>query len=749
MNTDSFSPEQAIDLSDCAKEPIHIPGSIQPHGVLFALSEPELTVTQVSANTASLLGRQAELLLGHSLADLLDRASLGPLTEALRSHQLQESNPLPITVGPRTFDGIVHRHQGATLLELEPISPAEEHHAWPLHRLLQRAIARLQAAKNLRELCDSAAAEVRRLTGFERVMVYRFDEDEHGEVLAEDTLEGLDPYLGHHYPASDIPQQARQLYLRNWLRIIPDREYRPVPIVPSLRPDSQQPLDLSFSVLRSVSPIHIEYMRNLGVRASMSISLVHRGRLWGLISCANHSSPRYVPYALRIACELIGRITSQLIGATGELEELELLQRLRGLQARLVQAMREEGAEVLVGLVKHPEELMALVGASGAAVVSEGGYWTVGRVPREGLEGLVGWLRETVKEEVFHTKALPRRYPPAEAFQEVASGLLAISLPKPVPDHVLWFRPEVIQTVNWGGNPTKPVEVEGAGLRLHPRRSFELWKEVVRSTSLPWRPAELEAAADLRRYAIEVDLGRQVVREQEAVQSRDDVVAVVSHDLRTPLGAIQMQAGLILRALPLDKEGPWRRVQNSVEGIQRSTKRMNALIQGLLDLAKLEAGRFAIEPTPQELGGLVEECLELLKPLAEQGGISMRQKLSQPEVLVSADRERICQVLSNLIGNAIKFTPAGGSIQLSAEPAAGTVRFAVSDTGPGIPQEQLPHLFNRYWQAKRRAREGTGLGLYIAKGIVEGHGGQMWVESTPGSGSTFFFTLPMITRPKG
>ncbi|HYH97324.1 GAF domain-containing protein, partial [Hyalangium sp.] len=300
MNTDSSLPGQAIDLGDCSKEPIHIPGSIQPHGVLFALSEPELTVTQVSTNTADLFGLQAELLLGRPLAELLERASLGQLTEALRSHQPQESNPLPITVGRRTFDGIVHRHQGVTLLELEPVPPAEEHHAWPLPRLLQRAIARLQAAKNLRELCDAAAAEVRRLTGFERVMVYRFDEDDHGEVLAEDMLEGLDPYLGHHYPASDIPQQARQLYLRNWLRIIPDREYRPAPIIPSLRPDSQQPLDLSFSVLRSVSPIHIEYMRNLGVRASMSISLVHRGRLWGLISCANHSSPRYVPYTLRL-----------------------------------------------------------------------------------------------------------------------------------------------------------------------------------------------------------------------------------------------------------------------------------------------------------------------------------------------------------------------------------------------------------------------------------------------------------------
>ncbi|HZI05384.1 MAG TPA: ATP-binding protein, partial [Archangium sp.] len=572
--------------------------------------------------------------------------------------------------------------------------------------------------------------------------------EDNGEVLSENKREGLDAYLGLHYPASDIPQQARRLYLLNWLRIIPDREYRPAPLLPSLRPDNQQPLDLSFSVLRSVSPIHLEYMRNLGLRASMSISLVVGGRLWGLISCGNHSSPRYLSYELRAACELIGRITSQLIGVQEEREKLELRKKLRGHQERLVEAMRAEEEEALAGLVKQPGELLGLAGASGAAVFCEGRCWTVGRVrPESAIEGLVGWLRETVKEGVFHTRALPGLYPPAEAFKEVASGLLAVSLPKHTPDYVLWFRPEVLQTVNWGGDPTKPVEKAGEELRLHPRRSFELWKEVVRANSLPWTPAEVEAATDLRRYAIEVDLGHQVLREQKAVQARDDLVAVVSHDLKNPLGVIHLQVGLILRAMPLDREGPWRRLHTSIERIQHATDRMNTLIRDLLDLAKIEAGRFVIEPRPEELESLVEECMELFHPLAGQKRISISQQVHQPEVRVQADRERIFQVFSNLMGNAIKFTPEGGSIQFTAEPVGRAVRFAVKDTGPGIPKEQLPHLFNRYWQAKKRAQEGAGLGLYIAKGIIEAHGGQLWVESQVGSGSTFFFTLPVAGGP--
>ncbi|WNG50443.1 GAF domain-containing protein [Archangium minus] len=745
MKTITSLPGQVVDLTNCAREPIHIPGSIQPHGVLFTLHEPSLTVAQVSANTADVLGIEPEPLLGRPLDGLLDEGALGLLAEALRSERPQENNPFPVTVGARAFDGIVHRHLGATFLELEPVRNVEEEGAWPLQRLLQRAISRLQAAKSLRELCDTATTEVRRLTGFERVTVYRFDAEDNGEVLSEDKLEGLDAYLGLHYPSSDIPQQARRLYVLNWLRIIPDRDYRPAPILPNLRPDTQQPLDLSFSVLRSVSPIHVEYMRNLGLRASMSISLVHGERLWGLISCGNHSSPRYLPYALRAACELIGRITSQLIGVMEEFEKLELRKKLRGHQERLVGAMRAEEEEALAGLVKPPGDLLALAGASGAAVFSEGRCWTVGRVPSgEAMTGLVAWLRETVKEGLFHTKALSGLYPPAEAFKDVASGLLAVSLPKPVPDYVLWFRPEIIQTVNWGGDPTKPVEREGQELRLHPRRSFELWKEVVRSTSLPWTPTELEAAADLRRYAIEVDLGHQVIREQKAVQARDDLVAVVSHDLKNPLGIIHLQVGFILRALPLDREGPWRRIQNSADRIQRATERMNNLIRDLLDLAKIEAGRFAVEPMPEELESLLEECLEIFKPLAEQKRLSITQKASHPEARVLADRERLFQVLSNLIGNAIKFTPEGGSIQLTGETEGKVVRFAVKDTGTGIPEEQLPNLFNRYWQAKERAREGTGLGLYIAKGIIEAHGGKLWVESQVGSGSTFFFTLPRV-----
>jgi light-regulated signal transduction histidine kinase (bacteriophytochrome) len=575
-------------------------------------------------------------------------------------------------------------------------------------------------------------------------MVYRFDEDGHGMVVAEARQEQLDPYLGLHYPASDIPRQARLLYLRNWLRIIPDARYTPAAILPANRPDAGTPLDLSLSVLRSVSPIHLEYLANLGVRASMSISLSVRERLWGLISCCNHSGALHVPFALRSACEVLGRLTSLQIAALEEQAAGMARSARRPTHARLALAMRDGGSgEVLKCLIEQPAELLELVDAGGAAAVDQEGTSTCGRTPDAALlRASVAWLDANVEDAVFATDALSRHLPEAAAAKDVAAGLLSFVLPGEPRRRLLWFRPEVISTVPWGGNPNKPVEPKPqAGQRLHPRRSFELWKEEVRLRSRGWSASDLEAAEELRRAAVEVDLVRQLEREQRAVRARDDLVAVVSHDLKNPLGVIQMQAALLLRTAVASDQEPVRRLRGSAERIQRAVDRMNALISDLLDLAKIEAGRFEVQPQPERAEDIVDDVTTIMGPLAESKQIRLITELRSPSQ-VNVDRERVFQVLSNLVGNALKFTPEGGTITLKAEPAGREVLFSVADTGSGIPQEQLPHVFDRYWQAPRASRKGTGLGLYIAKGIVEAHGGQLWVQSVPARGATFGFTLP-------
>jgi two-component system, chemotaxis family, sensor kinase Cph1 len=722
------------DLTNCDREPIHIPGAIQPHGVLLALEEPDLLVTQVSQNVETQLGRAVADVLGHPLRAVLDQASAERVRSALAHDRLAALNPLPLTAGGRRFDGIVHRNDWVAVVELEPAAERDEDAGQPL----RLALMGVQAADSLEQLCAVVVREVRRLTGFDRVMLYRFDEDGHGSVDAEDRDAALDPYLGLHYPASDIPQQARLLYLRNWLRIIPDARYTPVPLVPALRPRTHAPLDLSFSVLRSVSPVHLEYLANMGVRGSMSISLVVRDQLWGLISCVNHRGPRLVPYEHRAACEVLGRLMSLQIAALQEREKAALRAARRDTLSVLGDAMRA-GEDVLDALVARPAELLSLVAAGGAAVVTEDRCVTCGRTPEPAaIRALCAQVEQRAGSEPFATASVPESFPVALDAKDEASGMLTFALPGAGRRRLFWFRPERIQTVRWGGDPRKPVDDDG--LRLHPRRSFALWQEEQRLRSVPWTESDLEAALDLRRSAIELDLERQVMREQRAVRARDDLVAVVSHDLKNPLQVVQMQAALLPRLAPAGDDESTRRLHASSERIRRATDHMNTLIHDLLDLAKIEAGRFAVQCRPEDIGEMIGEALIILGPLAEARRLTIEQQLSAT-TRVLADRERFFQVLSNLIGNAIKFTPEAGRILVRTERDGDELRIEVIDSGPGIPGDQLGQVFNRYWQAQRSEREGSGLGLFIAKGIVEAHGGKIWVDAPPGQGAQFKFTL--------
>lgn len=733
---------QGLDLTNCDREPIHIPGAIQPHGALLSLDEPELTVLQASDNVESLLGLPLEQLAGGRLDRWFSSSSLDALRNAL-NERVEEHSPIPFVVGGRSFDGICHRHLGATILELEPV-----HTAAPAVQLpLRSALAALSRHTSTAELCAAAAEATKRLTGFDRVMVYRFDEDDNGSVVAEALDAGLEPFLGLHYPASDIPRQARELYLRSYVRAIPSARYVPSQLVPSLRPDTGQPLDLSYAGLRSVSPIHLEYMRNMGVAGSMSISLIVRDKLWGLISCANHRGPRYVPYELRACSELIGRLMSLQLAALEELDaRAHRLAREQPL-AQLERAMRCNGRDVLEALLAEPSLLLELVDAGGAAAVTSERCVAVGAHPGEPATLALARALDTAMDaasapDVFSSRSLSSLLPEAAHWKDSASGVLTFSLPGQPARRLLWFRPEVVQTVDWAGAPEKQVSPE-PDARVHPRRSFALWKERLSLHSLPWSSGDLDVARELRRRAIEVDLAVQVEREQQAVRARDDLVAVVSHDLKNPLGVIQMQSSLLLRGVGLKDEDFSRRLRASAERIQRSVDRMNALISDLLDLGKIEAGRFEVTPTRQQPNMILDEALVVMGPLAEQKSISLKiDAAGTPDVL--ADRDRVYQVLSNLLGNAIKFTPEGGEVRLCTRSDAEGVVFSVVDSGAGIPPEQLQHIFNRYWQAPRTTRQGSGLGLYIARGIVEAHRGRMWVESTLGVGSRFHFVLPAV-----
>ena len=392
-------------------------------------------------------------------------------------------------------DLVLHRADGLLITEWEPVPGAEQAGAiW--HRRLPTVLQRLSAAATLEELTAVLARDVRGITGFDRVMIYRFDPEWNGEVIAEDRRPDLEPFLGLRYPASDIPAQARALYATNWMRIIPDATYSRVPLEPAVNPRTGRPLDLSGSMLRSVSPVHLEYLANMGVRSSMSISLIDRGTLWGLIACHHYSGAHRPSYPDRTAAEFLGRTASLLLHSTVAAGEQSGVVETANRQAQLAGAVGLTPRAIAAALTEGEPTVLDLLPAAGAAVRINGQLHLLGSTPP--AERVVPLVRAVLDSGSPATDAAPRLVPGAADLAGTASGVLAVEVGGGREDFLAWFRPETLREVTWGGNPYESKTAQTpAGPRLSPRRSFDSWSETVRETSRPWRPHEVAAAQSL------------------------------------------------------------------------------------------------------------------------------------------------------------------------------------------------------------------------------------------------------------
>ncbi|MFZ3293241.1 MAG: SpoIIE family protein phosphatase [Mycobacterium sp.] len=501
-----------IDLDNCAREPIHIPGSIQPRGVLAVVREPGFEVGQVSANVAELLGRSVDAVLGRHLSALIGADQAARIERAAASivGDLRQVNPLEcvIEVGgePRAFDAILRRESaGVLLVELE-IAYGERPFSFPnTYQAVRGSVEELNRAATLTELYDATARAVRDLTGFDRVMVYRYDEEYNGEVVAESKRDDLNSFLGLHYPSTDIPAQARALYEKNWIRLISDVDYAPVPLVPTVDPATGTALDLTYATLRSVSPIHVEYLQNMGVHASMSISLLRRGRLWGLIACHHYAGPHLPPFGTRAAAEFLGSTLSLRLVDQFEEDQLHKQLAAQAVLAKLTAATLGDGESLAEALLGAPD-LLDLVPADGVVVHIQGEHQVRGSVPPPEIVAAVAAWGSDAGEEIASSEHLSRALPELDLDPELAAGALALNLPDG--QYAVWFRREVLRSVDWGGDPhNKALAVgEGSGgqeIRLSPRKSFERWREIVHQRSQPWTLSETESAEALRRHLVE------------------------------------------------------------------------------------------------------------------------------------------------------------------------------------------------------------------------------------------------------
>lgn len=743
--------DQNLALTSCDKEPVHIPGAIQPFGVLLALNE-NLEVIQYSLNTQDTLGIPLDKSIPAPLSKWLTPESFQALQEHVLEQDFDGVEPFIAqfvsNTQKRHWNGFLHRYRGQLILELEDIDPERHLSDSELSLMCRKAISRIQSATSVQSLCEITAQEIKNISGFDGVMIYFFHPDLHGEVIAEAKSEGFSKYIGHHYPASDIPAPARAIFLQNWLRMIPSREYTPVALQPALNPMTKAPLDLGKSMLRSVSPIHIEYLRNMGVEASMTISLIKEASLWGLIACHNYSSPKYIRHEIRSACEMLGRLVSAQLPFIETKEHLKargiLKKQISSIQERLQSNLSIENV-----LTEESPNLLDLIpGTSGAAVCVHSDWKTLGQTATSTeISDLVDWLNDTYPNaSIVHTQSLSKLYPPATNYQSKSCGLLAIRVPKNSSSWVMWFKPEKVRTITWAGSPQKSVVIQDNERRLHPRASFEEWKETVRYESLPWSSLDFEAASELLRVITAEDLRRQFKLEEEArakaeraTRQIEELMRVISHDLKTPLASFRLNLTVLDRSL---KKKAITDFSELIKQMDKGATNMGALIDDILTLAKSENGMMDLELNEENPNDLLNDVLDVVQPLARQKQIALEVLPLQKQALIPCDRARVRQVLLNLLSNAIKFTPQKGKITILVTERDADDLFTIKDSGPGIAPDDLPHVFDRFWQADSHKRKGTGLGLTIAKTVVEAHGGKIWVNSREGSGSSFFFTLP-------
>jgi len=758
-------------LEVCSDESVYAPGYIQPHGMLLMLQEPQLTILQVSDNVEQFFGISAEALLGQPLQRLFSRDQVQQLTGYLAEENLELCNPFELKIRRvaqtdwqrqnQTFTGVMHRIVDGLIIELEPMRSLKSTDLIQFYHRLQAAIANFRNATNLTNLAQTLAREVKAMTGFDRVMIYRFEADDSGVVIAEEKQTHLESYLGLHYLATDIPAPARKLFYRNRIRFIPDINYTPVSLIPTNYPLTDTPLDLSNSLLRGVSHFHIEYLQNMGVAGSMTISLINDKRLWGLIAC-HHYSTKLVNYETRKACELLGQFASIELVHQQE-RELDIYRRhVKAIQDKLQQAFLHESNFIEQVLIRNTSQLLDLVHAQGAAILLDGHLTLVGQTPSvTQVQELVKWLVQHKAKRVFATDSLSRLYPEAKAFQDQASGLLAISIlfnhSKQKSYHIIWFRPEQIQTVNWAGNPHDTVTINEIGeMQLSPRKSFAMWKETVRETSLPWEVTELEAATEMRNTLMLAVLEfSQIALEQAAIANRakSQFLAKMSHELRTPLNAILGFTQLMNRSEKIPSE-----FQEDLGIISRSGKHLLNLINDVLEMSKIEAGQLELTESSFDLHQLIYYIREMVALKAIEKGIDLitEQDLSVPRY-VYGDESKLLQIVLNLLSNAIKFTTTGsvtlrfqaltgkvGSVKLldsistdDSKPII-TLHFEVEDTGCGIAQSDLETVFEAFTQTEQGHNvQGTGLGLSISRQFARLMGGDITARSTLNQESTF------------
>ncbi len=743
---------EIVNLTNCEQEPIHIPGSIQPHGFLIAI-DTNFTVRYASGNikdyallsVGEILQKPIEILIGtHQMAEFQNY---------IEHLQNKITTPHIVNIENSQFQCVIHHSNDFLICEFEPVSEFIPRVSTVYDQAINFA-KYMGQAMTLQQLCDSVATEIRALTGYDRVMVYRFDKEYNGEVFAESKSVEHEPFLGLHYPHTDIPIQARQLYIKNLLRLIVDINYTPVPIFTRENATNEN-LDLSYSTLRSVSPIHIEYLKNMGVGATLTISLIHEDKLWGLVAC-HHYSAKYIDHYTRIAAQLQGHFLTSQIQVREMAEEYTIAANInKSLETLLNQTFAPERTS-LQSLVQQAQ-ILEICNASGVAVLLNDVVYKAGKTPADdSILKIASWARTKASKGFYSTDRLPEHLPEAQEWCETASGILYYQLGVVHDETIIWFRPESLEEINWSGDPEKAIIKDANG--LSPRKSFEKYQQIVKCRSHEWTKTEQTAAStfsySLQKYITLILLTEEEARQRELTkQLRDsnleleNISWISTHDLKEPLRKIQLFSS---RLLDLEKNMS-ADISNTLQKMNASANKMQKLISDITNYSRIRHAEKSFEKI--DLSELITKVItELHEEIEEKTAVISTRDLSS----VVGIPVIVYQLFSNLIGNALKFSKAGipalisieQSKELCPSPEPDDIKLyskiTITDNGIGFENEFSDKIFKIFTRLHAVDKyQGTGIGLALCKKIMQLHNGYIFAEGEKNEGATFSLYFPV------
>lgn len=742
-----------VNLENCEQEPIHIPGSIQPHGFLLGINENTLAVDFCSENSKEYIDLTHSEILGKNFQELFGVPVKNQLIDYINNGHMLSSQLLELTIAEKNFLCTVHKNNGTILLEAELKDPFPQE-ASQLYNQTSQFLNYMHDTHTLKELCQLVAKGTRQITGYDRVMVYRFDKDYNGEVYAEDCREDLEPFLGLHYPHTDIPAQARQLYKKNLLRLITDVDYTPVPIYANRTNSNNKSLDLSLSILRSTSPIHVQYLHNMGVGATLTISLIYKKELWGLIAC-HHYSPKNLSPQTRLAAQLQGHFITSQIDLRQSNEEYEIDRKAK--QAlNVVNRFSLETPDSFKQLVKS-ENLLKLCNASGVSILFNGTVYKHGLTPsNDQVQNLANYFATYTNNSSLSTNKLIDTFPDYGDYCQGTSGLIYHSLNIDNNDCIIWYRPETRTEVNWGGDPTKSIIKDKKG--LSPRNSFELWKEVVKCTSKPWLEPELITAGTYA-YSLQKQINLLLITQEEEKYRKlsellketnselENINWISTHDLQEPLRKIQLISS---RLLIKEEDKIPESVQTAIVKMSASANRMQTLLTDILKYTRVKNTDGSFESV--ELNTIIEDVKkELEEAIAESNAEVSVHKLPKIQGIPFLLR----QLFANLIANSIKYASSERTpkIKITASKTPQQHKpddsnlyhvIQIEDNGIGFEEQFAESIFNIFTRLHSNSEyKGSGVGLALCKKIMQNHKGYIEATGKPNKGASVLIYFPV------